>query len=389
MLILGSGIVWLSAQLACSKTAVTADHGGDDTEIHAEERLVHVAPEMLDELGIRIETAKSGSVELITELPGEVQVNGDRMAHVAPRVGGVVKEVFVSLGDSVRRGQILAVLESRELADAKAVFLATAERLKLADATFRREERLWKERISSEQDYLDARRGQAEARIERRAAEQKLHALGFSQDDLDGFVDKHDAEFTVYRLTAPFDGTVIDRHITIGETVDAGFPVLTVADLETVWIDLSVYQREIGVVKSGQTARVFTEHGEEAVLEIDFVQPLVGEDTRTATARIVAPNTDHIWHPGCFVTAAVTTSQTRARVVVPASAIIRMADGDEVVFVEMDEGFEPRLIELGRRSKNGVEVVSGLEPGERFVAEGGFSLKAELGKDAFGDGHGH
>jgi len=389
LLIVGFGVTWLMAMSACGRASVTEEHSGEDAEAHTEERFVRVEPDVLEELGIRIATAKSGSVGLTVELPGEVQVNGDRMAHVAPRVGGVVDEVFASLGDAVRRGQVLAVLESRELADAKALFLAAAERLKLADATFRREERLWKDRVSSEQDYLDARRGLAEARIERRAAEQKLHALGLSQDELDEFGDRHEAEFTVYRLTAPFDGTIIDRHITIGETVDSGSPVFTVADLETVWIDLSVYQRDIGAVRAGQTAHVVTEHGEKAELEIDFVQPLVGEDTRTATARIIAPNADHIWHPGCFVTASVTISQVSARVVVPASAVIRMEDGDEVVFVETGKGFEPRLVELGRRSRDSVEVVSGIEPGERYVAEGGFSLKAELGKDAFGDGHGH
>jgi cobalt-zinc-cadmium efflux system membrane fusion protein len=389
LLIVGIGVALLLAMSACGRASVTDEHSGEDAEAHAEERFVYVEPGQLEELGIRIENARSGSVGLTVELPGEVQVNGDRMAHVAPRVGGVVEEVFASLGDSVRRGQLLAVLESRELADAKAVFLATAERLKLADATFRREERLWKDRVSSEQDYLDARRGLAEARIERRAAEQKLHALGFSQDDLDGLGDRHDVKLTVYRLTAPFDGTIIDRHITIGETVDSGSPVFTVADLETVWIDLSVYQRDIGAVRAGQTAHVITEHGEEALLEIDFVQPLVGEETRTATARIVAPNTDHLWHPGCFVTAVVTTSRVNARIVVPASAVIRMEDGDEVVFVETDKGFEARLVETGRESGDGIEIVSGLEPGERYVAEGGFSLKAELGKDAFGDGHGH
>jgi len=389
LLTIGFGVACLTTMSACGRHSVTDEHGGEDSEAHAGERLVHVEPDMLDELGIRIETAGSGSVGLTVELPGEVQVNGDRMAHVAPRVGGVVDEVFASLGDSVRRGQVLAVLESRELADAKAEFLATAERLKLADATFRREERLWNEKVSSEQDYLDARRGLAEARIERRAAEQKLHALGFSQGELDGFGDRHEVEFTVYRLTAPFDGTIIDRHITIGETVDSGSPVFTVADLNTVWIDLSVYQRDIGAVRAGQTAHVITEHGEEAELEIDFVQPLVGEDTRTATARIVAPNTDHMWHPGCFVTAAVTTSRLDARIVVPVGAVIRMEDGDDVVFVDTGSGFEPRLVEMGRRSGDGIEIVSGLEPGERYVAEGGFSLKAELGKDAFGDGHGH
>lgn len=388
LLIVGFGAAWLMTMSACGRASVT-DEYGDDAEAHTKGRFVHVDPGQLEELGIRVENARPGSIGLTVELPGEVQVNGDRMAHVAPRVGGVVEEVFVSLGDSVRRGQLLAVLESRELADAKAVFLATAERLKLADATFRREERLWKEKISSEQDYLDARRGLAEARIERRAAEQKLHALGFSQDELDELGNRHDTEFTVYRLTAPFDGTIIDRHITIGETVDSGSPVFTVADLETVWIDLSVYQRDIGAVRAGQKAHVTTEHGEEAVLEIDFVQPLVGEATRTATARIVAPNTGHMWHPGCFVTAAVTTSRVSAPVVVPVGAVIRMEDGDDVVFVEIDEGFEPRLVEIGRRSGDGIEIVAGLEPGERYVAEGGFSLKAELGKDAFGDGHGH
>lgn len=373
---------------ACRGPAVEqpAEHG--ETDGHAPGVVTLEAADLSD-LGIRVAVAGSGTVEMTTELPGEVQVNGDRMAHVSPRVGGVVKEVHASLGDPVRAGQVLAVLESRELADSKADYLASAERLKLADATFNREERLWNEKISSEQEYLDARRGLAEARIARRAAEQKLHALGFSTTDLEGLSDQHDATFTVYRLTAPFDGTVIDRHITIGETVDAGSPVLTVADLGTVWIDLSVYQRDIGAVAKGQTVRVATEHGEEEVLEIDFVQPIVGEDTRTATARIVALNSNGIWHPGCFVSAAVTTSVTEAAVAVPPSAVISMEDSTEVVFVQIDGSFEMRPVEVGRRSRNSVEITSGLDPGDRYVVEGGFSLKAELGKGAFGDAHGH
>jgi len=165
--------------------------------------------------------------------------------------------------------------------------------------------------------------------------------------------------------------------------------VLTVADLETVWIDLSVYQRDIGTVRAGQTVHVVTEHGEQAQLQIGFVQPLVGEETRTARARMVAPNTDGMWHPGCFVTASVTTSVTEVRVVVPLSAVIRMEDGDEVVFVEIGGGFYSRVVEVGRRSSEGVEIKSGLDPGERYVADGGFSLKAELGKEAFDEGHGH
>ena len=146
------------------------------------------------------------------------------------------------------------------------------------------------------------------------------------------------------------------------------------ADLSTVWIDLSVYQRDIGAVRAGQKVRVETGHGDEAESsQIDFVQPLVGGETRTALARIIAPNPDGHWHPGCFVKAKVATSTgDEARVVVPDSAVIRMPDGDDVVFVLTDEGFEPLVVTLGQRSGDRVEVVSGLEPGERFVARGGF-----------------
>ncbi len=322
-----------------STASGTIDIGHED---HADERVVHIADADLEALGIVIETAGPGRLTVTAELPGEVQVDGDRMAHVAPRVGGVVREVRASLGDTVRRGQLLAVLSSRELADAKATYLAATERLRMADATFSREERLFEGKISSEQDYLDAKRNRAEGRIESRASEQKLLALGVTAEEIGQLPDSHDVALTDYRLLSPFDGTVIDRHITLGETVAAEDPVFTVADLSTVWIDLSVYQRDIGAVRAGQAVRVETNHGDEAELVIDFVQPLVGEETRTALARIIAPNPDGHWHPGCFVKAKVATSAgAEARVVVPDTAVIRMPDGDDVVFVLTDEGSSP------------------------------------------------
>ena len=191
------GVILAAGAAGCGRGPDADQIVFDEHDSHAEERIVHIPPGSVDDFGIRVATARSGSISVTTELPGEVRVNGDRMAHVAPRVGGVVLEVHASLGDSVRAGQLLAVLESRELADAKALFLASVERLKLADAVFEREERLRNERISSEQDFLDARRALAEARIERRTAEQKLHALGFSNGDLEGLSNLHDATFTL------------------------------------------------------------------------------------------------------------------------------------------------------------------------------------------------
>jgi len=363
----------------------------DTAEDHADDRLIRLDTDDLGALGIELETAGPGLIGVTIELPGEVQVNGDTTAHVAPRVGGLVREVFKSLGDRVRTGELMAVFESRELADVKATFLAAYERLGLAQALFEREERLWKQKISSEQDYLDARNTLAEARIELRAAEQKLHALGFFQEELDDLPTRHDATFTEYRITAPFDGTVIEKHITLGETIAADESVFTIADLSTVWIDLSVYQKDLGRIRGGQkvtiTAAPHAEHAPTAV--IDFVQPLVGEATRTALARIIMPNPDGRWSPGTFVTGSVVREEVGVTVRVPNSAVITLGDDESVIFVQTPEGFEPRAVHIGHRNHRFVEVLSGLEPGERYVAEGAFSLKAELGKDAFGEGHGH
>jgi cobalt-zinc-cadmium efflux system membrane fusion protein len=366
-----------------------SDHDGGEADHDDEHEALELTPARLAELGIELAVAGPGPIELTTELPGEVHVNGDRMSHVATRVGGVAVRVLKSLGDSVRAGELMAVLESRELADAKAAFLAAQERQTLAAATASREERLWQQRVSAEQDFLDARKTLAEAEIELRTAAQKLRALDLSDQDLQQVAEQPDANLTAYAITAPFDGVVIEKHLTLGETVAAETPVFTIADLTSVWIDLQVYQKDLGRVAAGQDVRIITNHETATSTTIGFVQPLVGEATRTALARIVMPNHDGMWHPGCFVTALVATELVEVPVRLPHSALIRLEDGDTVVFVEDEHGLEPRPVVPGRRDFEHVEISQGLEPGEHYVARGAFALKSELGKGSFGHGHAH
>ena len=375
------------------RTAAEArDHGADDVPERGHTEASHSGIELehaLGELGVVLGTAAGGGLEITVELPGQVRVNGDRMAHVAPRVDGVVTEVSASLGDRVRGGQVLAVLESRQLADLTADYLAAISRLELAEAGHRREERLWEQRVSSEEDYLDARNARAEARIGLRSAEQKLIALGFSDEEIAGLPERRDAELTRHALRAPFSGEVIQRHLTQGESVSADTVAFTVADLSTVWIDLDVYQKELGVVEGGQTVVIETDHGDLDEGRIRFVQPLVGEETRTALARILMPNPDGVWHPGCFVSGRVHAASIPVQVAVPRDAVVKLADGDSVVFVAHGDELVPRTVERGRSGAGRVEIVAGLEPGERYATEGAFALKAELGKASFGHGHAH
>jgi len=158
----------------------------------------------------------------------------------------------------------------------------------------------------------------------------------------------------------------------------------------TVWVDLRVYPGDLARVRRGQPVRITPlTNGFEGQGNIRFVQALLGEDTRTALARVLMPNADRHWKPGLFVQARVTVEKALIEILVPKTALIRMEDGDDIIFVETEGGFEPHQVSIGRRSSEFLEILSGLKPGDRYVTRGGFSLKAELAKDSFGDGHGH
>jgi cobalt-zinc-cadmium efflux system membrane fusion protein len=229
----------------------------------------------------------------------------------------------------------------------------------------------------------------AETSIDRRSAEQKLHALGFSEDYLKKLPSHQDQNFTRYEIVAPINGTVVKKHITLGEKVNGESETFTLADLDKVWAILTVYQKDLANVTVGNRVLVSaTLGGARARGVIDYMSPLVDETTRTATARVVLDNTMSIWRPGVFINGQVETGQVRVKVLIPSSAQQNL-NNETVVFVETNEGFEPRHVKVGRSNSTMVEIKEGLEPGQRVVIKGAFTLKAEIGKGSFGDGHGH
>jgi cobalt-zinc-cadmium efflux system membrane fusion protein len=363
-----------------------AEEGGEDE--HGEE-VVRLSETEIREFGIELATAAPAKLDQYAELPGEIVLNADRLAHVVPRVSGIVRQVDKAVGDQVSTGERLAVLESRELAEAKAAYLGAIEREELARINFEREERLWQKKVTSEQEYLNARQAQSEARIARISAEQQLHALGCSEQDLAALPGKTDLAYTHYTLSAPFSGTLIEKHITLGENVNADAEVFTIADLSTVWVDINVYQKDLVLIRKGQSVVIEIGHGISSVTgKIAWVGPLVGEATRTAKARVVLANPDGTLRPGLFVTAKVAVDSTPAGIVIPKSAL-QTFEERSVVFVQDEDGFEPRPVELGRQNATQVEILSGLEAGQTYVTQGAFTLKAQLSKGAFGDGHNH
>ncbi len=327
--------------------------------------------------GIEIATAGPATIVSTLALQGEIQFDQDRVAHVIPRLSGVVVKSGKNLGDPVKKGDLLAVIESQALADLKSDYLAAQTRLQLAQSTFEREKRLWEDKISAEQDYLASRTTLAEAEITHRTVAQKLLALGVTPASVKQ--TSRDA-LTRFEIRAPIDGVVIEKHLAVGEAVGEAASIFIIADLSSVWAEMTVYPKDLATVKLGQKVTVKASAlNTEATGTISYVGSLVGEQTRSAKARVTLKNPDQSWRPGLFVTIDVVQAESKVPVAVSVDALQTLGDA-QVVFFRAGDVFEARPVEPGRSDGKRVEVTSGLAGGDRYAATNSFVLKAELGK---------
>lgn len=341
---------------------------------------VQLGPDQVKSAEIVINTVGPRPMQTILELPGEVKADDTRVAHVVPRLQGVVTDVLKKAGDRVRRGEVMAVLSSRELANAKSEYLATSHHVEFARVTLDREEALWKKKISAERDYLEAKRAFDEAALSQQLAGQQLRVLGVAAASLPTLATAPAESLARYEIRAPIEGTVVERNVTIGEAVTAEEQIFTVADLSSVWVEVSVYAKDLGAVRQGQEAVVVsTDLGTETTGRINFVGQLVGEETRSATARLTLSNAGGQWRPGLFVTVRLVREETTVPLAVSADAIQTFRDW-QVVFIKYGDWFEARPLELGRTDGKWVEVVSGLKAGDQYAAANSFAVKAEIGK---------
>ena len=334
--------------------------------------------EQIKVAGIQTETAAPARLETSSQFPGEIKFNADRTAHVVPRLAGVVQEVSADLGQQVKKGELLAALSSTALSELRSEWLAASKRRDLAAATHQRELKLWREKVSAEQDYQQARTALQEAQIAVQNAEQKLAAIGAPPQSRD---------LSRLEIRAPFDGVVVEKHIVLGEALPDTASIFTLSDLRTVWAEFVIAPKDLQDVRVGEAASVasaaFTGR---ALGKVSYIGSLLGQQTRTATARVTLDNPDMAWRPGLFVSVNVVVSSAEAPVAVAADAI-QTVENEPVVFVQVPGGYLAQPVKLGKTSGEQVEVLAGLAPGVRYVSQGAFVLKAELGKASADHAH--
>ncbi|MEJ2717857.1 MAG: efflux RND transporter periplasmic adaptor subunit [Deltaproteobacteria bacterium] len=369
---------------------VTAEHEGRSYrwQFSQVEARVKVSSETADKVGIEVLRAGPARIESKLEFPGEVTLNADRVCHVVPRVAGVVAEARKKLGDVVKEGDVVAVLESRELATARSQYLVQLKREELARINFNRLKHLWEKKVSPEKDFLDSQKALEEAKIERLAAAQKLMALGLSQSDLEALRKTPDGPVAHYELRAPFDGVVITKHMSKGEWVDGKAEILCIADLSTVWVDIIVYPDHLDAVQLGQRVIVRSDATKrEATGVVSYLGPLVGSQSRTTRARVVIDNPDGKWRPGTFVTVQLVQDTSVVPVAVRRDAVQTLDHLGSVVFVRYGDQFEARPVRLGRSDFHNTEIRTGLEQGETYAAANSFVLKSQLGTAGLSHSH--
>jgi cobalt-zinc-cadmium efflux system membrane fusion protein len=357
---------------------------------------VEMAAAIAEANGIEVEEAGPQPLQTLLELPGEVQLNADRVARVAPRLSGTVVSVPAGLGQRVGAGAVLAVIESRELGQAQRDYVETLHRLELAQAAYERERRLHERRISATREYEQARHELEEAELEKQAAEAALRALGVPPAQLTALGVEPEGpvpgerelrrpiptSLTRYAVRAPTGGQVVERNLAVGQHVSGMEEAFVVADLSTVWVEATVYASDLDGVRAGQAAVVRAEGDTLGATvgrgTVRYVGPIVGEATRTARALVVLPN-DGRWRPGQFVTVALVQDEETVPVAVRAEAVQTWREMD-VVFARFGNVFEVRPVTLGRRDGAWVEVTEGLAPGQAYAAAGAYVLKADLEK---------
>ncbi len=379
------GLAWTGKLGQGASTEAHHDDHGEDSHGHGaeqageghveEEGKLHLSNAQIEAAGVQLATAGPRELGTAISFPGEIRFDEDRTAHVVPRVPGVVEAVQAELGQAVKRGQVLAVIASQQISDLRSELQAAQRRLELARLTFKREQQLWQERISAEQDYLQARQALQEAEIALANARQKVAAVGPA-----GAGNR-------YELRAPFDAVVVEKHLTVGEVVDETSNAFTLSDLSRVWATFAVAPRDLDKVVTGRDVTVSApDLGAQVGGKVNYVGSLLGEQNRAATVRASLANPNGAWRPGLFVSVAVSVERFNAAVVVPESALQTWAE-QTVVFARTEEGFEARPVKTGRRDAGQVEITSGLAAGTQVAAAGSFVLKSELGKGSAEHSH--
>ena len=387
--VLVSLAIWLSSKKTESEgrgyDEGNAEQSDEDSseEGHAEEGEIQLTSQQMVEQGLKVAVASTGLVEKLTTLPGKLVVNTDQQAHISPKFSGYIEQVNVALGQSVQKGQTLAVLTVPELIDQQANLRMAQANLDLARKDYQREQQLWSQGVSAKQDYQRAENAYRQAQITVQSSQARLNALGASGNNNGRFLIK-----------APISGVISKKDIVVGENVQLADQLFVIENLKDLWLEFNLPNTSNIQLQVGQILNFKTNGSDQNYqAKVQTLNPEADLQTGRLQVRAKVTTQADVLRPNVLVNVFVTDAQAKTALRVQKKAL-QQVEGKPVVFViESEEKglvhLKAQPIEVGVSSQDGqwLEVISGLTEGQKYIADGSFLLKSELEKDEAGHGH--
>ena len=373
--VMAAALSLLGFSLGCRDEVSRTDSGeSPDDGI----RGVAAASELEATIELTVEEVQPQAFTFAVTAPGKVRANQNKIALVGPIIEGRISDVFVDWGEPVKQGEVLAYLESVDVGAAKAAYFRAVAELRVADANLERKKRLFDEEIIPEKDLLEAEAERTSVRAEADATEKALHVIGFTEEEVSSFSERHDLT-AMMPIVAPISGIIVDRQAVIGALAEPSVALFTIMDLSTLWVDAEVYEKDLDKVRLGQRVEISViAYPEEAFSgRVSYIGDTLDEERRTAVVRTVVNNGDGKVKPGMFATVRIITTEKENAMILPEGAVLR-ENGKSVVVIQDADEYRLREVQLGMVADGRVEILAGLSFGERVVTNGHYQIATQL-----------
>jgi cobalt-zinc-cadmium efflux system membrane fusion protein len=374
----GVGVVAMAALVALlSRSKPEAVAVVNPNSPRVDGRSVVLSEETAQRLGIQTAVVRDAQLTPIIKVVGTVTFDPEYVAAVGTRLKGLVRRVARFEGDRVEKGELLADIDSPELGSAQASVLMFRAQLKAAELNHAREIELEGRGLTTAREVEDAAATLEEFRAKLLAAEQQVSALGGA-----AVRDHQTSTIGLHQLQSPLAGTVVERFVSAGQSVEGHLTAFRIADLDHLWVELDVFERSLQSTHKGDRVelRPLSEPNATIVGQVAYVGDQIDPSTRTAAVRVEIDNRERKLRPGQAVAAKIHAAVgASGKVAQVPHAAVTFVDGKPTVFVaESATRYTAVPVELGESDREDRQIMSGIQVGQKVVTEGVFPLKSEL-----------
>ncbi|UCH96691.1 MAG: efflux RND transporter periplasmic adaptor subunit [Candidatus Aminicenantes bacterium] len=351
--------------------------------------VITLSEEEKSQTQIKTITVKENPIQSTLKAMGKVLAPPDGKAIVGYTFPGRIIKLDTAIGQWVKKGDPLVTLECEDVGNTKSEYFKAFTEFRLAKQNFEREERLYKKDIGAKKDYLETKAQLEIANSSLEAAEKKLQVMGFSQQQIQELTKAKNISPHV-TVNAPIAGRVIQNNAVLGAMIEPSSEIMTILDPTTLCIDAEIYEKDLAKIKTNQKVQIAVPAYPEETFagRIYYIGDIVHPETRTITVRTRVPNKDFKLKPGMFADIKILLDQRENAVTVPIEAVLDDLDR-KIVFVQEEDNYICRIVEVGPKFNGLVEIVKGLKRGETVVVEGNYQLKSRLREEILKRAHVH